>query len=162
YPLAERVGKLDAGFQRNIAQRNKRYDVRRAHARMLPHMRVKIDQPRSRLNRPESGLHNRLRFPRKRYDRAVVVMIHLRIEQINAFSPNRRDDRLDNFRTPAFAEIGYTLDKRHQATPSILWLIVYKRRRRPWLARPALNVRLVGQSAKKVLIDHAPIISLMH
>src|SRR5690606_39434197 len=76
--------------------------------------------------------------------------------------PNRRDDRLDNFRTPAFAEIGYTLDKRHQATPSILWLIVYKRRRRPWLARPALNVRLVGQSAKKVLIDHAPIISLMH
>jgi hypothetical protein len=79
---------------------------------MLAPMRVKIDPFRSRPDRCERGLFNRLGRANKRHYRPVVISVAAGVQHMHRRRRTQRfDDSLDDLRATTFAEVGYTFDQ---------------------------------------------------
>ncbi len=79
---------------------------------MLPGMLAHIDQGSGRRNGLKCSLDDPLWRPGHGHDRSVGRFARIDVKELNAFYlPDGLGYRLDNFRPPAFTEIGYALDK---------------------------------------------------
>ena len=89
----------------------KRHHVRRAHARMRSLVLRQVDQLRRLAHSANGGFLNRLPLSDQGDHAAVMVGVHLAIEQINAVHLHGVDDGIHLRLIAAFGKIGNTLNQ---------------------------------------------------
>ena len=109
--LARTVRERDALFDAYAADGDERQHVARAHARVLPRVRVEVNQ----LRRARDDAHRRLDDRTGRRDegddRAVVIRVNVRAEDERALDRlDRLDQARDHLGLAPLAEVWYTLD----------------------------------------------------
>src|SRR2546423_9857003 len=109
--LARTPRERDALFDADAADGDERQHVARAHARVLPGLRVEVDQ----LRRARDDAHRRLDDRTGRRDegddRAVVIRVNVRAEDERALDRlDRLDQARDHLGLAPLAEVWYTLD----------------------------------------------------
>ena len=113
---SDRARDRRALVERDALDRHERHDVGGAHARMLAAMTIQIDLLGRALHRAEGRLHHRLGLAGEREDRAVVIGVHLVVEEHDARrGGDRLEEGLDDLTTTTFGKIGNAFDDaRHQ------------------------------------------------
>src|SRR5205085_7288153 len=109
--LARTPRERDALLYADAADGDERQNVARAHARVLPRVRVEVNQLRSARHNAHRRLDDRTGRRDEGDDRAVVIRVNVRAEDERALN---RLDRLDQPRNhlglAPLAEVWYTLD----------------------------------------------------
>ena len=106
------IGHGDAVFDGDAFDGNERDHVGGPHARMGSRVVVEIDEFRRLADAADGGFLNGFALAHQCDDAAVVVGVHLAIEQVNAGHFHGVDDGV-NFRlVAAFGEIGNAFDER--------------------------------------------------
>ncbi len=110
FPVLPR--QLGAVLERQALDRHERHHVGRAHARVLAPVLGQVDQLAAALHRAERRLHHRIGLAREGEHGAVVVRVHLAVEQRDA--GNGRDglhDLLHHLAAAAFREVRDAFDE---------------------------------------------------
>ena len=94
-----------AVFNRHAINRNERHYVGRAHPRVRPLMLGQVNQLRGLPDPANRGFLNGVALAHQRNDAAVVIGVHLPIQQKNARDLHRLDNRVDFRLVPAFGKI---------------------------------------------------------
>ncbi len=100
-----------AVFDGDAVNRDKRHDIGRAHARVRALMFGEIDQLGGLPYSANRGFLNGLALADQRNHAAVVVGIHLAVEQIDAGNLHGFDNGIDFGRVAAFGKIRNAFDK---------------------------------------------------
>ena len=105
-------GDSDAVFESDAFNRNEGNHVRRAHAGMCPLVLGQVNQLASAPDATNSCLSDCIAIAYQSDDAAIVVGIHLPVEQIDAINLHRFDDRIDLGLVAAFGKVGDALHQR--------------------------------------------------
>jgi hypothetical protein len=101
----------DTVFNSYAINRNEGHDVGSAHPGMRSLVLVQINQLGGLTDAPDRSLLNRLPLPDESDDAAIVISVHLAIEQKNAVHLHGLDDRVYFGFVAAFRKIGNTFDQ---------------------------------------------------
>ena len=101
----------DAILQRDTFDRDERDHVGRAHARMRAGMLGEVNQLGGLADAADGSLGNVRRIADQGDDAAIMVGVHLAVEQINAVHLHGFQDGVDAGLVAAFREVGNTFDE---------------------------------------------------
>jgi hypothetical protein len=106
------LGHGDAVFERDAVNGDERDHVGRAHAGMRALVPIQVDQLGGLAHAANGGFLNGLAVADQRDHAAVVVGVHLAVEQVDAGNLHGFDDGVDFGRVAAFREIGNAFNQR--------------------------------------------------
>src|SRR5262249_21073497 len=109
---AERARELRAVVEGEVLDRDERNHVGRAHARVLAAVVVEVDEPGRALDDPEGRFDHGLWLAGAAQHPAVVVGVHLAVEERRArHGRDRLDQLVDDLAPATFGEVGNALDQ---------------------------------------------------
>ena len=110
--LADMAGDGDAILESDAFNRNKWHHVRSAHAGMCPLVLGQINQLASAPDATNSCLSDCIAIAYQSDDAAIVIGIHLPVEQVDAINLHRFDDGINLGLIAAFGKVGDALHQR--------------------------------------------------
>ena len=126
--------------------RNEGNHVGRTHARMRALVSVQIDQLGGLAHATNRRFLNRLALPHQRDHAAVMVGVHLAIEQVHAVHPHGRNNGVHLGFIAALGEIGYTFNQCRHKAGSIAGEVRHSQATRS----PERSPRRAGRRARRV------------
>ena len=102
----------DAIFNGHTVNRNEGHHIGRAHSRMRPLVHIQVDQLRGSPHSANRRLLNRVSLTHQRDHAAVVVRVHLAIQQVNTINLHRGDNGVNLSPVASLRKIRHTLYKR--------------------------------------------------